>query len=173
MTGQRPRRRRYTGLRTWFRKTKVRYRIFRAGVARNPVLDMTYRITAGVLGTAIVVIGIIALPAPGPGWAIIFLGLGVLAAEFHWAKRLLHWVRVRYDAWVAWMGRQTRVVQVMVMTAILGVVALCAWAVGVFETVGGWVGIEWAWLKSPLMPLLQPPPPPVEIPGSTMVTPSQ
>ncbi|WP_226353300.1 PGPGW domain-containing protein [Pseudonocardia sp. ICBG601] len=76
--------RRYTGVRRKYRRAKVRYRAFRAGVARSPVLDLTYRITMGVLGTAIVIIGIIALPAPGPGWAIIFLGLGVLAAEFSW-----------------------------------------------------------------------------------------
>ncbi|GAA1391140.1 TIGR02611 family protein [Pseudonocardia kongjuensis] len=122
------------------------------------MLDLSYRITAGVLGTAIVILGIIALPAPGPGWAIIFLGLGVLAAEFRWAKRLLHWVRVRYDAWVAWMHRQTRPVQLLVMTLILGVVAVCAWLFGVFDTVGGWVGIEWAWLESPLKPMMGPPP---------------
>ncbi|KAA1013480.1 TIGR02611 family protein [Pseudonocardia sp. EV170527-09] len=162
--------RRYTGVRRKYRRAKVRYRAFRAGVARRPVLDLTYRITMGVLGTAIVIIGIIALPAPGPGWAIIFLGLGVLAAEFSWAQRLLHWVRVRYDGWVAWMGRQNRVVQLLVMTVILGTVAVCAWLFGIFATVGGWVGIHWEWLHSPLLPLIQPPPPPVPVPGSELVT---
>lgn len=140
-------------------------------MARNPVLDTTYRVTAGVLGTAIVILGIIALPAPGPGWAIIFLGLGVLAAEFHWAKQLLHRVRVRYDAWVAWMGRQTRVVQLLVMTAILGTVAVCAWIMGVFGALGGWVGLEWPWLDSPLKGLVGPPPPPPSAPGPSVVTP--
>ncbi|MFP5072761.1 TIGR02611 family protein [Pseudonocardia nantongensis] len=153
MGPQKPRRR-YTGLRKWFRRTKVRYRVFRANIARNPVLDLTYRITMGVLGTAVVIIGLIALPAPGPGWAIIFIGLGILAAEFHWAKKVLHWVRVRYDLWVAWMGRQTRPTQLLVMTGILGLVAVCAWLLGVFSTVGGWVGIDWPWLESPFAPLL-------------------
>lgn len=143
--------------------------MFRARVARNPVLDLTYRVTAGVLGTAVVILGIIALPAPGPGWAIIFLGLGILAAEFHWAKRLLHWVRVKYDAWVAWMGRQTRLVQVLVMAAILGAVAAFAWALGVFSTVAGWIGIHWAWLESPLLPLLQSSTPPPVPPASALV----
>lgn len=177
VAGAKPRRR-YTGFRKWFRRTKVRYRAFRARVARNPVLDTTYRVTAGVLGTAIVILGIIALPAPGPGWAIIFLGLGVLAAEFHWAKRLLHWVRVRYDAWVAWMSRQTRVVQLLVMTAILGVVAACAWLMGIFDTVGGWVGLDWPWLESPFKEYLGPPAPPVPPvppvpPAPPLVTPPQ
>jgi len=26
---------------------------------------------------------------PGPGWLVIFLGLGLLAAEFVWARRLM------------------------------------------------------------------------------------
>lgn len=147
---QRPRRR-YTGLRTSFRKGKVRYRAFRANIARNPVTDLTYRITMGVLGAVIVFLGLVLLPAPGPGWVIIFAGLGILGAEFAWAKRLLHRVRVRYDAWVLWMGRQTRPVQLLVMTAILGTVALCAWSAGVFGTLGGWVGLEYGWLQSPLL----------------------
>jgi hypothetical protein len=29
------------------------------------------------------------LVLPGPGWAVIFAGLAVLAAEFVWARRLL------------------------------------------------------------------------------------
>lgn len=156
MAGAPKPRRRYTGLRKWFRRTKVRYRAFRANIARNPVLDLTYRITMGVLGTAVVIIGLVALPAPGPGWAIIFIGLGILAAEFHWAKKVLHWVRVRYDLWVAWMGRQTRPMQLLVMTGILGLVAVCAWLLGVFATVGGWVGLDWPWLESPLAPLMAP-----------------
>jgi hypothetical protein len=28
------------------------------------------------------------LVTPGPGWLVIFLGLGLLAAEFVWARRL-------------------------------------------------------------------------------------
>ena len=29
------------------------------------------------------------LITPGPGWLVIFLGLGLLAAEFVWARRLM------------------------------------------------------------------------------------
>ena len=34
-------------------------------------------------------IGIVMLVTPGPGWLVIFLGLGLLAAEFVWARRLM------------------------------------------------------------------------------------
>ncbi len=108
----------------------------------------------GLVGLAVVVLGIIALPAPGPGWAIIFVGLGILATEFERARKVLAWVRHRYEEWVAWMGRQGMATRLLVSTGILMIVAVFAWLFGVFATVGGWVGIDWAWLKSPLAVLM-------------------
>ncbi len=40
-------------------------------------------------GFTLLVIGVIMLVTPGPGWLVIFLGLTLLAAEFVWAKRLM------------------------------------------------------------------------------------
>ena len=40
-------------------------------------------------GFTLLVIGIVMLVTPGPGWLVIFLGLTLLAAEFVWAKRLM------------------------------------------------------------------------------------
>jgi uncharacterized protein (TIGR02611 family) len=130
------------------------YTHFRSSVARNPLIDLVYRVFVGVLGLAVVVIGIIALPAPGPGWAIIFLGLGILATEFEGARRLLHWVRLRYEAWVRWMSRQVKLVKLAISVGILLLVAVCAWFVGVFAVVAGWLGISWPWLHSPVAALL-------------------
>ena len=62
---------------------------FRAFFAKHPALDLTYRIVVGLLGGAIVVLGIILIPLPGPGWLIVFAGLALLATEFVWAERLL------------------------------------------------------------------------------------
>lgn len=47
-----------------------------------------------VLGTALVVAGIVLMPLPGPGLAIVVAGLAVFASEFLWARRLLHRLRV-------------------------------------------------------------------------------
>ena len=126
------------------------YQGFRATVARNPVTNMTFRVAVGVIGLAVVVVGVVALPAPGPGWAIIFLGLGILATEFEAAHRILVWVRARYQAWVHWMGRQRRITRLLVMTAILLLVAVCAWFVGAFALVGSWLRLDWQWLGSPV-----------------------
>lgn len=51
------------------------------------------RIVVFVVGSALIVLGIILLPLPGPGWAVIFAGLAVLSTEFTWAERLLHWAK--------------------------------------------------------------------------------
>lgn len=42
-----------------------------------------------VFGFTLLAIGAAMLVTPGPGWLTILLGLGLLAAEFVWAKRLL------------------------------------------------------------------------------------
>lgn len=39
-----------------------------------------------IIGYAILIIGIIMLPLPGPGTLIILIGLTVLALEFEWAR---------------------------------------------------------------------------------------
>ncbi|MCX6449192.1 MAG: PGPGW domain-containing protein [Actinobacteria bacterium] len=47
------------------------------------------RVLVGVVGGLITLIGVVALVAPGPGWLIIFTGLGILGTEFAWAARAL------------------------------------------------------------------------------------
>jgi uncharacterized protein (TIGR02611 family) len=47
------------------------------------------RIVVGAVGGTITVIGVVALVTPGPGWLIIFAGLGILATEFAWAAMFL------------------------------------------------------------------------------------
>ncbi len=42
-----------------------------------------------LIGFTLLLVGIVMLVTPGPGWLIIALGLAVLAAEFVWARRLL------------------------------------------------------------------------------------
>jgi uncharacterized protein (TIGR02611 family) len=55
-------------------------------------------------GFTLLLIGIVMLVTPGPGWLVILLGLGLLAAEFVWARRLMDRIkresdRVRSAVW--------------------------------------------------------------------------
>ncbi|MGB7750164.1 MAG: PGPGW domain-containing protein, partial [Candidatus Acidiferrales bacterium] len=42
-----------------------------------------------LVGFTLLALGIVMIATPGPGWLTIMLALGILAAEFVWARRLL------------------------------------------------------------------------------------
>lgn len=48
---------------------------------------------AAVIGTALVVAGLVFMVLPGPGIPLVILGLVVLATEFAWAESILHRVK--------------------------------------------------------------------------------
>jgi uncharacterized protein (TIGR02611 family) len=48
-----------------------------------------------LVGSALLVAGAAMLVLPGPGIAVMLLGLVVLSAEFQWAQRVLAWARER------------------------------------------------------------------------------
>lgn len=52
-------------------------------------LQQAKRFVRILFGFTLLVIGILMIFTPGPGWLTIILALGVLAAEFVWARRLL------------------------------------------------------------------------------------
>jgi uncharacterized protein (TIGR02611 family) len=86
----------------------------------------------GGVGTGVVIVGVVLLPLPGPGWLIIFLGLGILATEFEWARRLLTRCRRFVTGWTLWVARQPRWGQVLIGglgLALLAVLAGAGWMV--------------------------------------------
>jgi uncharacterized protein (TIGR02611 family) len=56
-----------------------------------------YRIGFAVLGFVVVLAGVVMLVTPGPGIAVIVLGLAMLALEFAWAERWLEHILNRAD----------------------------------------------------------------------------
>jgi uncharacterized protein (TIGR02611 family) len=52
-------------------------------------LQQAKRFLRILFGFTLLSAGIIMIVTPGPGWLTILLALGVLAAEFVWARRLL------------------------------------------------------------------------------------
>jgi len=55
------------------------------------------RVIMIVFGFTFLIIGIIMVVLPGPGFPIVLLALTILAAEFVWAKRLLRRVQETVD----------------------------------------------------------------------------
>jgi len=60
--------------------------------------QLARRIVVAVIGGTILLLGIIMLVTPGPGIAIIILGLAILAIEFTWAKLWLDKIRQSVSA---------------------------------------------------------------------------
>ena len=123
----------------------------RALLRRRSGLNLAYRILVGVVGTAVLIAGIIAIPYPGPGWLILFAGLAILGTEFQWAQRVLLWTRERYDSWTALLCRQRPVVRLVVILATGILVLVTLWLVNVFGLVAGWAGLPWDWVRSPMV----------------------
>lgn len=105
---------------------------FRARVRSWPGGALLWRLGVTVVGVAIIVGGVILLPLPGPGWLIIFGGLGVLATEYAWAARLLGWVRGYVRRWVRWVADQPlwgRVVAGAISLLAVAAIVAVAWFV--------------------------------------------
>jgi uncharacterized protein (TIGR02611 family) len=84
---------------------------------------LALKLVVGVVGTLVVALGILMIPLPGPGWAVVMLGLTILAAEFTWARRLLSFTRRRVRAWAHWLARRPRPVRLTLGGAAVALVA--------------------------------------------------
>ena len=67
-------------------------------------VEQVRRISRIVFGFTALLAGIVMIVTPGPGWLVILFGLGLLAAEFVWARRLMDRIkreggRVRDAVW--------------------------------------------------------------------------
>ena len=102
----------------WLRPLRDRVRRFPGGA-------LIWQVLIGVIGGAIVILGLLLIPLPGPGWALVFLGLAVWATEFRWAQRLLRYARRLLREWTAWARRQHLVVRLLLgLVGLLVLVAL-------------------------------------------------
>jgi uncharacterized protein (TIGR02611 family) len=108
------------------------------------------RIGVGILGGAITIIGILTVPAPGPGWLIVFAGLGILATEFTWAARLLDFVKGKYTAWQAWVKSQPMVIRVGIGILIAILVVSILYLMNCYGIIDDLFHLNQKWLHSPL-----------------------
>ncbi|MCF6473851.1 TIGR02611 family protein [Nonomuraea sp. MG754425] len=95
------------------------------GVRSTRTGALTLKIVVGVIGSVMVVGGLIMVPFPGPGWLVVFAGLAVLSTEFHWAHRVLEFGKQTLHAWTEWYKRQgwlLRIVVLVVTVAAAGVI---------------------------------------------------
>ncbi len=66
---------------------------WRARARQNPVLNNLWRVGVAVSGLLVVLLGLALVPLPGPGWAIVAVGVLIWATEFRWARAVLDRLR--------------------------------------------------------------------------------
>jgi uncharacterized protein (TIGR02611 family) len=114
-----------------------RWLAFRQRVIATRSGRLTLRLIVGLAGGVVVLVGLILVPLPGPGWLIVLAGLAVWAVEFAWARRLLEFTRHQLETWWHWLGRQHWSVRVLVGLSTLLFVAAVSWASAAFSA-GTW-----------------------------------
>jgi uncharacterized protein (TIGR02611 family) len=62
-------------------------------------VEQVRRIFLVIAGFTLLLAGAVMLVTPGPGLVVIFLGLGLLAAEFVWARRLMDRIKHEGGKW--------------------------------------------------------------------------
>jgi uncharacterized protein (TIGR02611 family) len=106
----------------------------RERIRAHPVLGWVYRGVVALLGVAIILVGLVLVPAPGPGWLIVLAGLAVLATEFVWARKALRYVRAMLHRWTEWAKRQPLAVRLLLGAA--GVIVILVLALASLRSLG-------------------------------------
>ncbi len=48
-----------------------------------------------LVGIPVIIVGIILLPLPGPGWVVILAGLYIISREFAWARKYIDFIEAK------------------------------------------------------------------------------
>jgi len=115
----------------------------------HQVLRQGKKAGTAVLGGLIVLIGIVLIPYPGPGWLIVFAGFAILATEFTFARKSLHWLRVRYNKWVAWLHDQPLIIRLLAIAFTCLVVLMTIYLLNTFGVLNRILHLDQSWLISP------------------------
>lgn len=103
-----------------------------------------------IIGGIVLIAGIIMIPYPGPGWLVVFAGLGILSTEFTWAQRILDYAKGKYDAWGEWLSRQHFAIKALVWLLTAAVVVATIWLLNGYGLINNWLGLGQDWVGSPL-----------------------
>lgn len=116
---------------------------WRARLRRHPATHLAWRSAVGVVGGVVTVAGLVMVPAPGPGWAVVILGLVILASEFEFAQRWLDFVKRYVHLWNRWVMAQPVWLRWAIGFATLLLVWALLWLTFALFGIPGWTP-DWA-----------------------------
>jgi uncharacterized protein (TIGR02611 family) len=111
----------------------------------------TRKIVTGFVGWLVLLVGIVLIPYPGPGWVIVFIGLSLLAREFEWAKNLHDYAHSKYVAWQNWLKDQPRSVKLLFWALTAALVVSTVWLLNGYGLINGWFNLGFDWAQSPFV----------------------
>ncbi len=118
----------------------------------NRVTGAVTKIVITTVGVVVIAVGIfLSGPGiPGPGFLVILGGLAILATEWEWADRILHWAKEKYeDAKQHVTEMDPRVRRRRLLLTVLAVVVVVG-AATAYVVVYDWPGFAvsgWDWLQ--------------------------
>lgn len=111
----------------------------------------TRKVLIGFVGWAVLLLGIVMIPYPGPGWVVVFVGLSLLATEFTWARSFHHAARGKYDVWLDWLSRQPRYIKTIFWILTAMTVIVTVWLLNGYGLLNAWFHLGQDWLNSPFV----------------------
>ncbi|MBC7764793.1 TIGR02611 family protein [Microbacteriaceae bacterium] len=109
----------------------------------------TKRIVVGFAGWLVILVGVVLIPFPGPGWVIVFIGFSILASEFDWAKDVKQWVESKYEAWRRWFMLQRFWIKLAFGILTFLTASIVVWLVNGYGFIDTVFHLNLDWLHSP------------------------
>lgn len=115
----------------------------------DKIVGSSTRTLLVLLGWVVLLLGIVMILAPGPGWLVVFLGLSLLAREFTWARRLHEFAKREYHRWLSWFEIQPTYIKVLFTIISFVTFMLILWLSNAFWFVAYVLQLDTTWLESP------------------------
>jgi len=116
----------------------------------DKIITHSKRTLIAILGGLVVVLGLIMVPYPGPGWLVVFGGLAILSTEFTWAHNLLNKAKGYYGAYEVWVAKKPAILRALIWMATALVVVATVWLLNAFGLINNWFNLGLDWVESPL-----------------------
>lgn len=117
------------------------------------VYKQSRKIIVGIVGSIVLLAGVLMIPYPGPGWLVVIAGMGILSTEFIWAESLRKFTVRHYERWLGWYRVQNPTVKLMFAFATCCVVIASIWLVNGYGIIANLFDLPQEWLKSPFLRL--------------------
>lgn len=117
----------------------------------HPVSGAATKVVVTLIGTVVLIAGLIMMVTPGPGIVAIIVGLGILATEWPWAERLVTRAKEQAERAAEKARQMDPAVRRRRILVTLGLTMVVAGALAAYLAVYDWPEFaidSWDWVQS-------------------------